>query len=133
MGVDIHDILQVRKDGVWKTVCQNLFNGRSYKLFSVLAGVRSIDDDEQLKPCAGLPKDYDFYMSGQDTLAFDGEYWMGFFNFTYYTLAELTVYKERLERGEDGEVSLEYIFLTAYEYAPGCNPEDIRYVCGFDA
>lgn len=130
MGVDIHDILQVRKDGAWKTVCKDLFNGRSYKLFSTLAGVRSVEDYEQLKPCAGLPKDYDFYMTDQDTTPFDGDYWMGFFSFTYYTLAELISYKQKLE---EEEVSLEYIFLAAYEHAPGCNPEDIRYVCGFDS
>jgi hypothetical protein len=107
MGADIHAVLQVQQpDGTWRTVGVGVYQGRNYRLFGHLAGVRG--DAEPMVAPRGLPQDFEHrveldkgwltleqvYHQYEDEQEKEHEhspheYYMGWHSHSYLTLAEL--------------------------------------------
>lgn len=146
MGVDIHTALQVKQQGRWETIATNIYDGRNYALFGVLAGVRG--QEEPIVEPRGYPKgfmvDEDNGHPIADEAGFMDTYWMGNFGHSWLTLEEINDRRERdtydNEGGEekfDYFIGLRYIvskmIVLAYDQGYVDNFEDVRLVFGFDA
>lgn len=121
MGCDIHTVLQAfdDKDGKWKDVHTDAFDGRCYELFGILAGVRDCSV-EPIQVCRGLPKGFKMERCQDNELldefdvdhVFDpfndhvagtshGRFWMGEHSFGWVTLQELMNYPWETTSWED--------------------------------
>lgn len=147
MGCDIHTCLQVKKGAKWETIATDIYDGRNYALFSVLAGVRG--QEEPIAKPRGYPKGFlvdDENMIPVDGVLFFEPYWMGEFGHSWLTLEELN-YKLGRDIYEIHElcitqdemeyfISLRYLIskmiVLAYDQGYVDNFEDVRLVFGFD-
>jgi hypothetical protein len=48
VGCDIHTILQIKEDGIWKTKLRNIFSARDYDFFAWLSGVRGTSQTDPI-------------------------------------------------------------------------------------
>lgn len=133
MGCDIHDCLQIKEDGIWKSVAWELFAGRQYTLFGVLSSVRGPPHSD-FTETRYLPEDTNsFEIQGDgdfvDTAAPDGPYWMGDHSHTWYTISEIRKALALLPT----DINFMYILEAAEPYLSRLTPDNIRYVCGFDS
>ena len=136
MGTDIHTVLQVKKGKKWETIATDIYDGRNYALFSVLAGVRG--QEEPIAEPRGLPPgfvvDEDNDHRVTDAGGFIDSYWMGYHSHSWLTLAEIVDY----DSGGDLEAyikCLAYITakMTIVAYENGLELEEVRLVFGFDS
>lgn len=123
MGCDIHDVLQVNKNGKWDTIAFDMFNNRNYSLFALLADVRN-GESSPIKPISeqkGLPSDFEI----DDE--YHGRHWMGEHSFSFYTLAEL---KRWLTENTEIKITMK-VFVPFTEYVR-CKQENDTpcYLCG---
>ena len=146
MGVDIHTILQVKKQNKWETIAKNVYDGRNYELFGILAGVRG--QAEPIVEPRGYPKGFlvdDENMTPIDEGGFLDSYWMGEFGHSWLTLAELNsklendIYSagECNEEYEDYFIGLRYLvskmIVLAFDQGYVEDFENVRLVFGFDS
>jgi hypothetical protein len=97
MGTDIHIIVQKCNDeGHWEDIGGTDYDGRSYRLFGWLAGVRNYSRVGPLVEPRGLPEGY------------ENKGCLGDHHFTWYTLAELLAvdYNQIVE---DRRVIVQYV------------------------
>jgi hypothetical protein len=64
MGCDIHLYVEYKSDGMWHTLIRDPHCSRDYQLFTILAGVRGVD--EPLVPLRGFPADHNFSDAAED-------------------------------------------------------------------
>jgi hypothetical protein len=60
MGVDIHTIVEVKKDGKWIEAQMDVFGWRSYAIFGFLANIRNYSESEYLTNHRGFPDDSEY-------------------------------------------------------------------------
>lgn len=143
VGTDIHPVLQVKKDGEWKTVDlgmepqgrwkNTIYDGRNYVLFSILAGVRDAWDIVPIAEPKDLPDD--FHFEGQ---AFEV---VGDHSYSWLTLQEIMDYNWDQILDADNEL-LSYRSLCS-DFCEQAIPkmialadgdwETVRIVFGFDS
>lgn len=88
MGCDIHRVFQV-KTNEWINVSSEVFNGRNYISFGLLADVRNYRNDQPIiDPDRGLPRDFDIEKH-------DNDIYLGNHSFGYVSLKELENYVYR--------------------------------------
>jgi len=140
MGCDIHTYTEVKKDGKWVMVspyftpecigghvyeARGAFDARNYRLFGILAGVRSGGPCMTKEP-RGFPAD------ASDSVKFEYEHWgPDAHTPSYVTLAELVAY--RWDRSYVGDLVLthvddlkEWVTNGKFDY------DDVRVVFWFD-
>lgn len=136
MGCDIHTVLQVKKRAKWETVATDIFTGRNYALFSVLAGVRG--GEEPIATPRGYPAGFEVMDDDchrvTDAGGFIDSYWMGDHSHSWLTVAEI-VKCDFDDPEEEYTKCLGYIvakaMIVAYENA--LELEEVRIVFGFDS
>lgn len=110
MGTDIHTALQKRNEnGEWKTVATELYDGRNYTMFGVLAGVRSFEDKPLIEPQGFYPPDSGVFLAQQDEATlrmfpnakdyYVGDYWLGSHDFGWIMMDTYFNKKVGLEAG----------------------------------
>jgi hypothetical protein len=143
MGCDIHDLVQVKADGKWKTVVLDPCGSpRNYDTFAMLAGVRNGD----IKPIAlprGLPDDLvqicdeDNYIPIDDLvdkrkayIGNDGHFWLGDHTHSWLLLSEMKKYKiPNVMHHYLDDLIKELERIANDNEAPY---SEVRYVFGFD-
>ena len=113
MGTDIHVYLEERhKDGKWHCVGKDMYDGRDYNLFNLLAGARW-DCGCMLKELEGVPSDASWYVDNEWG---SHKYWC--YNSTWYGLNELfDAFWEKDDNGfEDDADSLECFLQSIIDY-----------------
>ena len=114
MGTDIHVYLEEKhKDGKWHCVGKNMYDGRDYNLFGLLAGVRCYGINNAVTPLRGLPKD----VSDVIRKAWVEEReWSH--SCTWYALDELfdALYKKNVSDCKDDADSLECFLQSIINY-----------------
>lgn len=139
MGTDLHTCLQVKKGAKWETIATDIYDGRNYALFSVLAGVRG--QEEPIAEPRGYPKGFlvdDENMIPVDGVLFFEPYWMGEFGHSWLTLEEIS---DRNEEDRYSRNALSYFSALRYieakmvvvAYENHLKEEDVRLVFGFDS
>ena len=162
MGCDINGVLQKREPNTneWTTFApiERFFDGRSYKLFGILAGVRD-QDVEVISDQRGFPEGFEctysnehshkpwpaYYPTSQGLLPLDAyivrETWMGEHNFGWVTFREFLDYNWNQE-AEDHEgnlchlgVMFSWLHKDVYKICSDekAHPSGIRMVFGFDS
>lgn len=106
MGCDIHSVIQIRKNGKWKSIGIG-FDDRNYHAFSILANVRNgtgfagVKTGSRIEPISeprGLPKDFNVDTKyGKCHPDIDCEYsddgmWLGDHSFSHLSLQEMLDY-----------------------------------------
>lgn len=110
MGTDIHTAMQQRsKDGTWKTVAKELYDGRNYEMFGVFAGVRSFESDPIIEPQGFYPPDSGVFLRPLEdsTLKifpdykeyYIEDYWLGTHDFGWIQMDTYFSKKVGLETG----------------------------------
>jgi len=131
MGCDIHGVLQKRgpKEGEWTTFASidRFFDGRSYLLFGILAGVRN-QDVEVISDHRGLPEGFEGDTEGQHNLGH-----CTFKEFLDYNWTQMYIDYDG-ESTPLGEL-FTWLHLDVYKICTEekTQPEDIRIVFGFDS
>lgn len=146
MGCDIHDLVQVKREGKWKTVVLDpVGSPRNYYTFAMLAGVRN-GSETKITPIAeprGLPKDFGHEVDDENYIlppgnvdkreAFlgdDAKFWLGDHSHTWLLLSEMKAYKvpDVIHHYYDDLLKeLEKIANDNESY-----DNEVRYVFGFD-
>ena len=158
MGCDINGVLQKREPNTneWTTFApiERFFNGRSYLLFGILAGVRN-SYVEIISDNRGLPEGFElddtdfhhhklwpeYYYDYYDIADIDGTTWMGEHNFGWVEFREFLDYNWKQEsRDHEGEptslgIMFSYLHRDVYKICveEKAQPEDLRMVFGFDS
>lgn len=162
MGCDIHSKVQVRNDGVWKTVEERLFpmafewdghthtnepfDWRSYGMFGFLADVRNYSHVPPISQPRGLPPEAgsnDYYEFGDHSFS-----WLGLDELLAFDY-DATFEDRRCMRDGDGAADSgvgngvqttfrEFLgphFFRDIEIMRGLasSPDDVRIVFGFDS
>ena len=136
MGVDIHTVLQIKRQGRWETIATDIYPGCNYALFSVLAGVRG--QEEPIAEPRGLPPgfvvDDDNDHPVADAGGFIDSYWIGDHSHGWLTAAEIVEY-DCADPEEEYIKCLGYIIakMVIVAYENDLELENIRLVFGFDS
>ena len=131
MVVDIHTVVEVRRDGGWRRAgLGEIFEHPDYRIFGFLAGVRNYSQSPVIAAPRGVPAGFDD--AGLDEL----------FGLSWLTLAELQafdydrVFTDRRGPAEErrlGDFLGGYFFERLDRLAALGPPADVRIVFGFDA
>lgn len=159
MGCDIHSVAQVKKNGVWETVCLHVAgDDRDYVTFGILAHVRSVPPEGPISEPKGYPADFRSDVNNEHPvpatvaaddywatrLASEPSIWMGEHSHSWLTLAEIEEYINRVGAPQLNMFSDEWDLLGRVpeiasrlkELAQShgvASHEDVRYVFGFDS
>ena len=87
MGCDIHTLVQVKKDGVWRDSDLEVFDCCSYGIFGFLANVRNYSEVPCISEPRGLPDDW-----SQDYTESLGLNCGDYHSYSWLTLSELLNY-----------------------------------------
>jgi len=152
MGCDINGILQKRKPNTneWTTFApiERFFEGRSYLLFGILAGVRN-NDVEIISDNRGLPEGFTCLDEYHEHIPWPCEWrgrevtktWLGEHDYGWVGFREFLAYNwEQESMDHKGRMTplgvlFSWIHLDVYKICDEekVQPEDIRMVFGFDS
>ncbi len=138
MGCDIHIVLQKKVDEHWLNVdlgrdergwAREIYEGRCYVLFGILAGVRNYDVVPIAEP-RGIPEDLPLYNGESERYLGDHSYsWLGLREMLYYD------WSQQLE-GESYRELVGSFYTESLEKMKelaGDDFDSIRMVFGFDS
>lgn len=121
MGCDIHMHVECKHDGVWKRHNVEIYKGRNYELFGILAGVRG--NSTPISYPKGLPVDVSYeVMQGHDL-------W-GWGNHSASWLTFDEIWSSRFDYDNH---SLDIIALDMLSISRETRAEDVRIVFWFDS
>lgn len=129
MGCDIHDVLQVKKNGQWVTVATDIFDGRSYLLFGILSGVRGWYVNTISEP-KGLPDDF---IMDKDSDENHAGCWMGNHSYSWLTFKEMNDRLHKTKLPEEYEILASLLIKCVNKLPEDSKKIDFRYVFGFDS
>lgn len=125
MGCDIHSIAQVKQNGQWVTVDNDIAGDlRNYRTFGCLVGIRYYSVTPLDNP-RGLPSDIKLDENGclVGYTTKDGiDVWMGDHSHSYYTLKELIEYVNDVEKNKSTKI---VGYLEEDEYRKVAGTENI--------
>ena len=121
MGCDIHMHVECKKRGKWVLHSEDIYDGRNYELFSILAGVRG--SSTPISYPKGLPVDVtDDVKSLYDSWEWDAH------SASWLTFNE--IYNSRFDYDN---ISLQHIALDMLSSKIDQKAEDVRIVFWFDS
>jgi len=153
VGCDIHAIFQRQVPGGWETISSPYDEWRQYRLFGILAGVRSMDTP--IEPPRGLPSDFptigleDYpceipHLSPHQRAYYNTYHkrlkWMGDHSYSWFLGSELLAFWKKLRAkipdGQDQQDYKELLHICDYFFSIiqllMKRHKEIRVVFGFD-
>lgn len=121
MGCDIHMHVECKHDGVWKRHDVEIYDGRNYELFGILAGVRG--NSTPISYPKGLPIDV------TDEVLQDYDSW----EWATHSASWLTFDEIYNSRFDYSNPSLQWIALDMLGAKIDQQAEDVRIVFWFDS